>query len=54
LIPASLRKVKYQGVVFRAMQETREPLRGGIAVAYLEGNQSAVLRAFLALLRQAR
>jgi len=54
LIPASLRKVKYEGVVFRAMKAHGEQLRAGIAVAYAERNQSLVLRAFLALLRQAR
>lgn len=51
LIPASLRKVKYQGVVFREMKEEREKLRMGIAVAYLERNQSPVLHAFLDLAR---
>jgi len=51
LIPASLRKVKYQGVVFREMKEEREKLRMGIAVAYLESNQSPVLHAFLDLVR---
>jgi DNA-binding transcriptional LysR family regulator len=54
LIPASLRKVKYQGVVFREMKEEREKLRIGIAVAYSERNQSPVLHAFLELVRQTR
>lgn len=53
LIPASLRKVKYQGVVWRGMKQEAAQLRAGIAVAYSERNQSVVLRAFLALLRQA-
>jgi DNA-binding transcriptional LysR family regulator len=51
LIPASLRKVKYQGVVFREMKEQREKLRTGVAVAYSQRNQSPVLRAFLELIR---
>lgn len=51
LIPASLRKVKYQGVVFREMKEEREKLRTGIAVAYSERNQSPVLHALLDLVR---
>jgi len=51
LLPASLRKVKYQGVVFREMKEERGKLRTGIAVAYSERNQSPVLPAFLELLR---
>jgi len=54
LIPASLRKVKYQGVVFREMKEEREKLRMGIAVAYSERNQSPVLHSFLDLVRQPR
>ncbi|MEB0139691.1 MULTISPECIES: LysR family transcriptional regulator [unclassified Undibacterium] len=52
LIPASLRKVKYQGVVFREMKEQHKKLSMGIAVAYLESNQSPMLRAFLDLLKQ--
>lgn len=52
LIPASLRRVKYQGVVFRAMKEEREKLRTGIAVAYSERDQTPVLHAFLDLVRQ--
>jgi DNA-binding transcriptional LysR family regulator len=54
LIPASLRKVKYQGVVFRAMKEEREKLRVGIAVAYSQRNQSPVLHAFLDMVRHKR
>ena len=52
LIPASLRKVKYQGVVFRKLKEQHKKLSMGVAVAYLESNQSPMLRAFLELLKQ--
>jgi DNA-binding transcriptional LysR family regulator len=52
LIPGSLRKVKYQGVVFREMKEESEKLRIGITVAYSERNRSPVLRAFLALVQK--
>jgi DNA-binding transcriptional LysR family regulator len=51
LIPASLRRVKYQGVVFRAMKDEPAKLRIGIAVAYSESNQSPVLYGFLDLVR---
>lgn len=51
LIPASLQKVKRQGVVFRALKESANQLSMGIAVAYLEGNRSPVLRRFLELVR---
>jgi DNA-binding transcriptional LysR family regulator len=51
LIPASLRRVKYQGVVFRAMKDEPAKLRIGIAVAYSESNQSPVLHGFLDLVR---
>jgi DNA-binding transcriptional LysR family regulator len=54
LIPASLRKVKYQGVVFRDMKEEHEKLRTGIAVAYSQHNQSPVLHTFLELVRKTR
>jgi DNA-binding transcriptional LysR family regulator len=54
LIPASLRRVKYQGVVFREMKDERAKLRIGIAVAYSESNQSPVLQAFLDLVRPTR
>jgi DNA-binding transcriptional LysR family regulator len=54
LIPASLRRVKYQGVVFREMKEERAKLRIGIAVAYSDSNQSPVLHAFLDLVRPPR
>jgi DNA-binding transcriptional LysR family regulator len=52
LIPASLRKVKYQGVVFREMKEEHEKLRTGIVVAYSQRNQSPVLQAFLELVKK--
>ena len=52
LIPASLRKVKYQGVVFREMKEEREKLRVGIAVVYSKSNTSAVLPTFLKSIKQ--
>jgi DNA-binding transcriptional LysR family regulator len=51
LIPASLRRVKYQGVVFRQLKDERAKLRIGIAVAYSDSNQSPVLQAFLDLVR---
>lgn len=52
LIPASLRKVKYQGVIFRELKEEHKRLSMGVAVAYLECNQSSVLHSFLELVRQ--
>jgi len=54
LIPASLRKVEYQGVVFRELKEEHKKLSMGVAVAYLERNQSSVLHSFLELVRQTR
>ena len=51
LIPASLRKVKRHGVVFRALKEEARNLSMGIAVAYSEHNQSPVLPHFLELIR---
>ncbi len=54
LIPASLRRVKYQGVVFREVNDDRAKLRIGVAVAYSESNRSPVLQAFLELVRPAR
>ncbi|KJV24822.1 transcriptional regulator [Aquitalea magnusonii] len=54
LIPMSMRKVKYQGVAFREINEDREKLSIGIGVAYSEHNQSPVLHTFLELVRQAR
>lgn len=49
LIPASLRKVRRHGVVFRSLKE--EGLSMGIAVAYSERNPSPVLPPFLELIR---
>lgn len=54
LIPASLRKVRRQGVVFRALKEEARNLSMGIAVAYSERNQSPVLPRFLELLGAGR
>lgn len=55
LISASLQNVKRQGVVFRPLKEEARKLTSGIAMAYLEGNPSAVLAQFLELARsQAR
>lgn len=51
LIPASLRKVKYQGVTFRKIREEKNKLRVGIAVAYSKDNSSPVLRSFLEFIR---
>ena len=51
LIPSSLREVKRQGVVFRALKESSNALSMGIAVAYAADNRSAVLQAFLELVR---
>jgi DNA-binding transcriptional LysR family regulator len=51
LIPASLQKVKREGVVFRALKEESATLSMGIALAYAEGNRSPVLQAFLELVR---
>jgi len=49
LIPASLRKVKRHGVVFRPLKE--EGLTMGIAVAYSERGLSPFLHSFLELIR---
>jgi len=54
LIPASLRKVKYQGVVFRELKKRHQGLTMGVAVCYLASNDSPVLRSFLALVRKSR
>jgi len=54
LIPASLRKVKRHGVVFRALKEEARNLSMGIAVAYSERNQSPVLPHFLELIGAGR
>ena len=51
LISSSLRKVKRQGVVFRALKNSSNKLSMGIAVAYAPNNRSAVLQAFLQLVR---
>ncbi|MBS1227248.1 MAG: transcriptional regulator, LysR family [Proteobacteria bacterium] len=51
LISSSLREVKRQGVVFRALKEESNALTMGIAVAYAPNNRSAVLSAFLELVR---
>ena len=51
LIPSSLREVKRQGVVFRALKASSNALSMGIAVAYAADNRSAVLQAFLELVR---
>ena len=52
LIPSSLREVKRQGVVFRALKASSNALSMGIAVAYVADNRSAVLQAFLELVRR--
>ena len=51
LISASLQHVKRRGVVFRPLKEEARKLTSGIAVAYAEGNASAVLAQFLELAR---
>jgi DNA-binding transcriptional LysR family regulator len=51
LIPASMQKVKRQGVSYRALKESPDSLSMGIAVAYLDRNPSPVLRRFLELVR---
>lgn len=52
LISSSLRQVKRQGVVFRALKAPPKALSMGIAVAYAADNRSAVLQAFLKLVRR--
>ena len=52
LISSSLRKVKRQGVVFRALKASSNALSMGIAVAYAPDNRSAVLQTFLELVRR--
>jgi len=52
LISSSLRHVKRQGVVFRALKEDASKLSMGIAVAYAANNRSTVLAAFLDLVRR--
>ena len=51
LIPSSLREVKRQGVVFRALKPSSNQLSMGVAVAYAADNRSAVLQALLKLVR---
>ena len=52
LVSSSLREVKRQGVVFRALKESSNALSMGIAVAYAADNRSAMLQAFLELVRR--
>ncbi len=49
LIPASLRRIRRQGVAFRALADDAHGLSAGIAVAYSAANPSPVLPEFLAL-----
>ena len=51
LIPSSLREVKRQGVVFRALKASSNQLSMGVAGVYAADNRSAVLPAFLKLVR---
>lgn len=51
LIPASLRNIKREGVLFRPMKRESCELSMGIAVAYSDRNQSPVLKKFLELVR---
>ncbi|MBT3067127.1 LysR family transcriptional regulator [Rhodoferax sp. U11-2br] len=51
LLPASLQKVKRQGVSFRALKEGDNKLSMGIALAYAQHNPSPVLRPFIELVR---
>lgn len=51
LIPASLQRVKRQGVVFRPLKASASRLTMGIAVVYSERNTSPVLPLFLNLVR---
>ena len=52
LVSSSLRQVKRQGVVFRALKASSNALSMGVAVAYAADNRSAVLQAFLKLVRR--
>ena len=54
LIPASLQRVKRQGVVFRPLKASASKLTMGIAVVYSERNTSPVLPLFLDLVRANR
>jgi DNA-binding transcriptional LysR family regulator len=51
LIPASLQRVKRQGVVFRPLKASASKLTMGLAVVYSERNASPVLPLFLDLVR---
>jgi DNA-binding transcriptional LysR family regulator len=51
LIPASLRRIKREGVVFRRLQEGAVKIRMGLAVVYSAQNRSPVLERFLGLIR---
>lgn len=54
LISASLKNVKRQGVVFRALKEEARKLSMGIAVTYSEHNPSPVLPHFLELIQASK
>lgn len=54
LIPASLQRVKRQGVVFRPIKASASTLTMGIAVVYSERNASPVLPLFLDLVRTSK
>lgn len=51
LIPASLKNIKRQGVVFRELKYESNMLAIGISVAFLKSNTSPVLPPFLDMLR---
>lgn len=51
LLPASLRRVKREGVVFRPLKEGTRGLSMGLAVAWSEANASPVLPVFLERIR---
>jgi DNA-binding transcriptional LysR family regulator len=53
LIPASLRRISYQGVLYRPLKKDQQGLSMGIALAWLGSNPSPVLHAFLELARMA-
>ncbi len=52
LLPTSLQHIKRQGVAFRRLKKEFKKLSMGIAIAYLECNESPVLRSFLDLVRE--
>jgi DNA-binding transcriptional LysR family regulator len=54
LVPASLQRVKRQGVVFRPLKVNASKLTMGIAVVYSERNTSPVLPLFLDLVRRSQ